>query len=243
MRQLTVMMVMAVVGAAAVADAQVVTKDVDIKASDGVVLKGTYYTSAGEGPAMLLLHQCNMDRHAWDGLARDLAGRGIHVLTVDFRAFGESGGKRFASFSELGPVMEAKWPGDVDAMYAYLLSQAGVDRARVAVGGASCGVTQASDLAARRPEIKTMMVLSGIASDHARQHLAATPSLAVFGAASRGDTRAAEGIRAIIGASTSGHSKLQLYDGTEHGVPMFDRHAELRPMVVDWLSTQLHAQP
>ena len=46
------------------------------------------------GPAMLLLHQCNMDRHAWDGLAKDLADAGVHVLTLDFRGFGESGGDR-----------------------------------------------------------------------------------------------------------------------------------------------------
>src|SRR3979490_249613 len=64
-------------------------KDIDLKASDGVNLRATYSSPGRSGPAMLLLHQCNMDRHAWDGLAKDLADAGIHVLTMDFRTSGE----------------------------------------------------------------------------------------------------------------------------------------------------------
>ena len=45
---------------------------IEIKAPDGVNLKGTYVSPGRPGPAVLLLHQCNMDRHAWDSLAQDL---------------------------------------------------------------------------------------------------------------------------------------------------------------------------
>src|SRR5689334_4518822 len=149
----------------AIASADIQKRDVDIKAPDGVVLKGTYFSPGRPGPAMLLLHQCNMDRHAWDGLAGDLANAGIHVLTIDFRTFGESGGEKLP-FQELArTVIPQKFPGDVDAAYAFLVSQKDIDKTHVAAGGASCGVTQSSALAARRPEIKTLMVLSGTASD------------------------------------------------------------------------------
>src|SRR5262245_14847176 len=125
--------------------AQTQKQDVSIKASDGVSLKATYFSPGRPGPGMLLLHQCNMDRHAWDGLAKDLADGGFHVVTLDFRGFGESGGDR---------AQREKWPGDVDAAFAYLVAQKAVDTARLAAGGASCGVTQSSDLAARHHEIK-----------------------------------------------------------------------------------------
>ncbi|MGB6944319.1 MAG: alpha/beta fold hydrolase [Bryobacteraceae bacterium] len=131
--------------------AEVHKKDVDIKAPDGVNLKGTYFSAARPGPAILLLHQCNMDRHAWDGLADDLAGNGFHVLTVDFRGFGESGGSK-STDPDTRAAERKKWPSDVDAAFEYLTKQKGVDQLRVAVGGASCGVTQASDLAARNHE-------------------------------------------------------------------------------------------
>ena len=203
-------------------------KDVDIKAQDGITLKGSYYSPGKPGPAMLLLHQCNMDRHAWDGLAQDLANAGFHVLTIDFRGFGESG---------KGP--REQWPADVDAAYAYLTSQPGVEKNRVAAGGASCGVTQASNLAERHHEIKALVLLSGSASDAAKTYIAATPGLGVFGAASEGDTNAAKGIREAEQGSKNPHSTLKIYAGTEHGVPMFAKNAELEPMIVQWLKTQL----
>src|SRR6202167_1534215 len=121
--------------------AAVEKKDVDIKAPDGVSLKGTYFSAGRTGPAMLLLHQCNMDRHAWDGLAADLASNGFNVLTIDYRGFGESGGSK-STDPDTRAAERRKWPADVDAAYAYLTSQKGVDQSRIAVRGASCGVTR-----------------------------------------------------------------------------------------------------
>jgi pimeloyl-ACP methyl ester carboxylesterase len=210
--------------------AEVQKKAAVIKAADGVDLKVTYFSPGIPGPAMLLLHQCNMDRHAWDGLAKDLAGAGFHVVTLDFRGFGESGGDK---------AQRENWPGDVDAAYAYLLAQKGVDKTHIAAGGASCGVTQSSDLATRHHEVKVLMFLSGQASDAARAYLAATPAIPVFGAASDGDTAAAKGINDAVGSSKNAHSTVKIYSGTEHGVPMFAKNPDLEPMIVTWLKTQM----
>lgn len=219
--------------------------DVDIQAPDGVNLRGSYFSTGKSGPAMILLHQCNMERHAWDGFAKDLADAGIHVLTVDFRTFGESGGGK-VPFSVLArTIIPEKFPGDVEAAYAFLLRQKGVDKTRVAVGGASCGVTESADLASRHHEIKTMMLLSGVASDSAKSYIAQAGDLAIFGAASVGDTAgpgAAAGIKAALGASKNAKSTLKMYEGTEHGVPMFAKNPELEPMIVGWLRARLRAE-
>src|SRR5579864_4721764 len=90
---------------------------VDLPATDGVVLKGTYFSAGKEGPGVLLLHQCNMQRHAWDGLAAEMAASGINVLTFDFRGFGESGGVNAYKLSTPQAVNEmqsATWHDDVD---------------------------------------------------------------------------------------------------------------------------------
>ena len=224
---------------ATAASAQVQKKDIDIKAPDGVNLKGTYFSPARPGPAMLLLHQCNMDRHAWDSLASDLAAAGVHVLTLDFRGYGESGGEKIADAAQRRAVMQEKWPHDVDAAYAYLLEQKGVDKSHVAAGGASCGVTQSSNLAARHHDIKTLLTLSGTATDATRTYISQTPGLAIFGAASEGDTGAAKGIKEILDASKNPRSTIKIYAGTEHGVPMFAKNTELEPMIVAWVKAQL----
>jgi dienelactone hydrolase len=209
-------------------------KDLDLKAEDGTTLKASYFSPGRPGPGILLLHQCNMDRHAWDGLAQDLANAGFHVLTLDFRGFGDSGGDHANRTAE-----REKWPSDVDTAYAYLMGQKGVQKTQVAAGGASCGVGQASDLATRHHEIKALVLLSGGASAAAKAYFSATPSVAVFGAASEGDTNAAKGIKEAVEASKSPQSHLKLYPGTEHGVPMFAKNAELEPMIVKWLKGEV----
>jgi dienelactone hydrolase len=220
--------------------AEVQKKDIDIKAPDGVNLKATYFSAGRPGPAMLLLHQCNMDRHAWDGLAEDLAGNGFNVLTVDYRGFGESGGSK-STDPDTRAANRQRWPADVDAAFEYLTKQKGVDQSRIAVGGASCGVTLSSDLAARHHEIRALMLLSGMASDAAKAYIASNSSLPVFGAASAGDTGAAKGIREAVAESKDPKSAVKIYEGTEHGVPMFAKNPELEPMIVAWLKAQLPA--
>jgi dienelactone hydrolase len=213
-------------------------KDVDIKAPDGTNLKGTYFSPGRRGPAILLLHQCNMDRHAWDGLAQDLASGGFHVLTLDYRGYGESG-QHFANQDDRRKTVQEKWPSDVDAAYTYLLEQNGVDKTRIAAGGASCGVTQSSNLATRHHEIKALMLLSGTASDEAKAYIADNPAIPVFGAASEGDTSAAKGIKEVVEVSKNPHTTIKIYAGTEHGAAMFAKNSDLEPVIVSWLSTQL----
>src|SRR5271169_2344515 len=65
---------------------------VDLKASDGTMLKASYFAAAKPGPGVLLLHQSNRTRRAWDELAEQLAAAGINTLTLDMRGYGESGG-------------------------------------------------------------------------------------------------------------------------------------------------------
>src|SRR5689334_21893874 len=63
----------------------------ELKTSDGTLLKATYFAAAKPGPGVLLLHQINRDRKAWDPLASQLAAAGINTLTLDMRGLGESG--------------------------------------------------------------------------------------------------------------------------------------------------------
>jgi pimeloyl-ACP methyl ester carboxylesterase len=203
--------------------------DVDITASDGHVLKGSYFPSGKPGPAILLIHQCNMDRHAWDTLTPNLTAAGIHVLTFDQRGFGDTS----------GPADQRKTHDDVESAYAFLISRDGVDKNRIAAGGASCGVMYSSGLASRHPEIKTLLLMSGWADDNARAYFAATPSLAIFGAAANHQSDAAD-IRQAVTASKNPQSVSRIVQGSAHGVPLIDADPQLKPALVNWLKAQLH---
>ena len=201
--------------------------DVDIIATDGI-LKGSYFAAGGPGPAILLIHQCNMDRHAWDTLVPDLTAAGIHVLTFDQRGYGDT----------TGPTDQEKTHADADAAYAFLRSKPGVDGSRIAAGGASCGVMYSSGLAARHADIKTLVLMSGWADDKARAYFAATPSLAIFGTAADYQSDGAD-IRQAVAASNHPRSTARIFPGSAHGAPLFDANPDLKASLVLWLKQQL----
>src|SRR5687767_12950878 len=125
-----------VLGLAAAAGAQQASApppasvDVQLVAPDGVKLKATYYAAAKPGPGLLLLHMCNSNRQAWSRLASQAAARGYHVLTMDYRGYGESEGTRSTDGAAQQAIVTEKWPGDVDAAFTWLTSQKDVDRQR-----------------------------------------------------------------------------------------------------------------
>ena len=214
--------------------------DVDLKASDGTMLKATYMSPGKPGPAMLLIHQCNMDRTSWKGIASQLVNAGMHVLTMDLRGFGESGGAGIREAGGFPPFLQTA-AGDVDMAFDYLVKQDGVDASRVAAGGASCGAMLTADLAARRP-VKALMLLSGPPSEAAVANMAAKSDLAVFAAAATGDTITAgvdKQLKGAVDGSKHPNSTAKIYDGPEHGLPMFAKNADLEPALISWLKMEL----
>ncbi len=215
------------------------SRDVDLTAADGTNLRATYMSPGRPGPAMLLVHQCNMDRTSWSDIAAQLVDAGVHVLTLDLRGFGDSGGP---PLREIGfPTFMQHAPGDVDAAFEYLVAQEGVDAARVGAGGASCGAMLTADLAARR-DVEALMLLSGPPSEAAVANMAESPDLAVFAAAATGDTvtpGVADALQGAVDGSAHPHSTAKIYDGPEHGLPMFDKNPDMEPALVGWLRAQL----
>ena len=67
---------------------------VDLTAPDGLKLKGTFFAAAASAPGVLLLHQCNRKRRAWDDLAKRMTTAGVNAMTVDLSGCGDSEGSR-----------------------------------------------------------------------------------------------------------------------------------------------------
>jgi dienelactone hydrolase len=219
------------------------SQNVDIKASDGVVLKGTYYAAAKPGPGIIMLHACNSTRASWAQLAADASAKGFHVLAIDFRGFGESGGDRFTVDGSQQSVIDKQWPSDVDAALAWLSSQPGVDKTKIGATGASCGVNQAVQLAKRHPEVRTVVLLSGGVNEGARLFLRDSPALPVMAAASRGDSGVVDQMRWTLAWSRNPSNKFLEYKAAGHGAEMFAVEKGLQPAILDWFGANLRDAP
>jgi len=226
------------------ASAQVKKQDADLAAPDGVKLKVTYYSAGKPGPGVLLLHQCNRERKTWDPLATQLAQAGIHVLTLDYRGYGESSGERFLSLTpEQQAAARQKWPGDIDTAFKYLLDQTGVDKARIGAGGASCGVNNSVQLARRHPEVKTLVLLSGGTDDDGRAFLQGTAGLPLFVSASEDDGDTLPYMRWLMAFSRNPQNKLVPFKAAGHGTNMFAVEKGLEPMILEWFDKTLRRAP
>jgi dienelactone hydrolase len=220
---------------------------VDLNAADGVKLKATYFAAAKPGPGVLLLHQCNRQRKVWDGLAQQLAAAGINVLTMDYRGYGESEGDRFDKLppQEAAQIQAEKWPGDIDTAFQYLVSQPGVTRDVIGVGGASCGLNNSVQTARRHTEVKSLVLLSGNTDLKGRQFLRESAKLPVFFAVADDDefppsvvtvewlySLAADPDKKFVHVATGGH-----------GSDMFKAHPDMPGEIVNWYVTTLIKTP
>jgi len=237
-----------------------VPRTVDLKTSDGVMLKATYFAAAKPGPGVLLLHQSNRTRKSWDQLAPQLAAAGFNTLTLDMRGFGESGGKT----DKPTRLTEAR---DVDTAFQYLVSQPGVKRDLIGVGGAGwLGIDNSVTAARRHPiEIKSLVLMSGETLRDGLQFLHEArqlPELFVF---SDDDEYppTQDAMKLLYVTASSPSKKLVHYSAAEdapwlwyetsdidrvpahggHGTDMFPVHPELPRIIMHWFVTTLVKTP
>ena len=223
-------------------------KDVTIAAPDGATLKATYFAAPAPGPAVLLLHMCNTDRRSWEPVGRQLGEAGIHALALDYRGFGESPGPRFDTLGQVEALqlVNGKWPADIDAALAFLLSQPGVDRTRVGVGGGSCGVTQAVGVALRHREVRSLVLLAGPVDQEGRRFLVRNPWMPVFASAAADDqydNDAPEAMRWLTELSGNPRNTFVGFADGKHGTEIFGPHPELARQIVSWLEDTLEKDP
>jgi dienelactone hydrolase len=247
---------------------QLAPRVVDLKAADGTILKASYFPTAKPGPGVLLLHQSNRTRDSWDGVAQQLAAAGIHTLTLDMRGFGESG-TPFANLTdaEKTKVRAMWWPSDIDTAFQYLVSQPGVRREVIGVGGAGWfGVLPSVEVARlHSAEVKSLVLLSGETLQDGLQFLRQASQLPGLFVVADDDEYppTVEAMEWLYINSSSPAKKFVHYSASQdapwiwyetsdaskvpanggHGTDMFTPHPELPGIIVDWFVTTLIKTP
>jgi pimeloyl-ACP methyl ester carboxylesterase len=172
-------------------------------------------------------------------VGREIADAGINVLAFDLRGFGDSDGTRFDKLTpqENAAVQADKWPGEIDTAFQYLVSEPGVKRYVIGVGGASCGVNNSIQTARRHPvEVKSLVLLSGGTNLTGRQFLQQASRLpALFSVADDDEfPPTVEIMPWLFNICSNSGKKYVHYTTGGHGADMFAVHPELRGVIVDW---------
>lgn len=126
---------------------------VTISASDGLTMVGDFYrVPDADTPmaAVLLLHGQGSERSEWVPLIQPLLDAGFHVLSVDQRSFGETGGIR-----NLGTMID-----DAQQWLEWLSAQPQVKADALATVGSSMGAVPALGGCAAAPQCQTSILIS-----------------------------------------------------------------------------------
>src|ERR1700736_93228 len=225
---------------------------VDLKTTDGTVLKGTYLAAAKPGPGVLLFHQSNRTRKSWENVAAKLAAAGINALTVDV---------------DPNKPRKQRWPGELDAAFEFLGSQPGVNRDVVGIGGAGVvGVEDSVETARRHSaEVKSLVLLSGETLREGFDFLRQASQLPELFVYSDDDEYppTQQAMQLLYVTATSPSKKLVHYSAVHdapwkwyepfdmgkvpatggHGTDLFKLHPELPAIIVDWFVTTLLKTP
>lgn len=245
----------------AAAQAAPAPRQVRLKASDGTTLAATYFDAGKPGPGVLLFHQSNRTRRSWDEVAAQLAAAGIHTLAVDSRGHGDSGG------SARGEHADEKRLDDLDAAFRWLVSQPGVARDLIGVGGAGwLGVDASVEIARRHPrESRSLVLMSGETGRPGLEFLHRASQLPELFVVSDRDEYppTAEAMQLLYVTASSPAKKLVHYSAKsdapwlwyelvdagnvpaagEHGTDLLVTHPELAGIVVEWFVTTLLETP
>jgi dienelactone hydrolase len=265
MKQLRIFLLSAVaifVAAAFAKETKSTGRVVDLKSTDGTILKASYFAASKPGPGALLFHQSNRTRKSWDDVAEQLAAAGINTLALDMRGHGETGGQE-----SRGEERKKQLPLDLDAAFQYLISQPGVKRDVIGIGGAGViGVENSVETARRHSaEVKSLVLLSGETLREGFDFLRQASQLPELFVVADDDEYPpiVEGMELLYITASSPSKKFVHYSASHeapwlwyepfdigkvpanggHGTDLFKPHPELPGIIVDWFVTTLIKTP
>lgn len=213
------------------APAQIPTNAVEIPASDGVTLRGMYYSPHGDAPAVLLIHQLYVTQSSWNFLVTPLTEAGFNVLTIDLRGYGRTGGR----------INWQQARNDIVTWATWLDEQPGVQS--VSMVGSSMGSALAIDGCNRYEPCPRVVALSpaltyyGVSIEDGLT--ADMPVLIIYADRDPYPTRDMEAIVEAAGDDLT----VFTYSGRTHGIDLFKLDNTLASSVVSFLQGNAVSQP
>lgn len=131
------------------------SQKVEFQTSDHVKIAAEYYSAPSSSPkGIVLAHMMPATKESWQEFATELQQVNFHVLAIDLRGHGESGGGNYREFSDEQHQASIK---DLEAAVNFLK---GKDVNQIYLAGASIGANLALQYLAQNPETKSVILFS-----------------------------------------------------------------------------------
>ena len=178
------------------------------------------------------------DRSSYNSISGKFLSKGINVLAIDMRGFGESTKKSTGEGVEPNRLAGA----DIEAAVHFLEKQKSVDTKRIGILGASYGASNAIIYASKNPEIRAVVLLSpGINYFNVlptEDAVKVFSGRSLFCIASNEDLRSVEAVKKYQ-SNIQKNIDIKFMDNLGHGTNMFKANADLENEVVAFFEKKL----
>ena len=191
-------------------------------------------------PAVILLNKAAGDRRIYEGLARELAEKGIASFRIDLRGHGESINKgKFVPGNQDALTLIEGSDEDVTAAFRYLKTVLGVDAQRIGFVGASYSGEMMAVSTRKYGYGKAYVALSpGSFSEESMEAIDRTgiPWLFIKSAEER-----SKSVKELFPQVRQRSRTAQIMEvaGTEHATDILSAHSELAEMIAVWFKHHL----
>jgi len=205
---------------------------VSIECSDGYHLAADFIRRQRQPrklPGVIYLHEGARDRHSWYPLTIQSAGRGMAVLAIDLRGFGENPdqvGNAHVSATGLSDADWLKMLDDVRNAISFLAIKPDIDAGHLAIVGSGIGANLALLAGAQSwaESVRCVIAISPETADHGLAVLPAVGAIArgkfVYLAAAKDDPDSDQLCAAVMAKLKSKKEFLNPPQGG-HGVKLF----------------------
>jgi dienelactone hydrolase len=219
---------------------------VQFESAGKVVIVGTFYESPkANSPAVLMLHQWQSTRGAYDEFARQIQAKGFGVLAIDGRGFGDSmkttDGTRVAP--DRGDETVKGMKADVDNAFQFLAKQKNVNAQKIGIVGASYGSSLAMIYGAENKQVAAVALLSpglnyfgNLPIEDAVKNYGDRPLLLV---AAGDDKESAETVKKLKASVPNEKYETQVYPSGGHGTELFSTRVGLDVLLDNFLTKSL----
>lgn len=209
--------------------------EVNLITSDDVPLAG-FYIPGSLPYGAVLLHMMPADKSSYNDFASKLSGLGLHVLAIDLRGHGESGGGNYQEFTD---EQHQKSIFDVMATVEYLRKQ----NPNMAVGfvGASIGASLAMQYAAANDSAFLLLLSPGLkyrGIETGPMAAALPESLPVYFVSAVDDQRV-EGnssqTETLFNFCASQNKQIKIMRQGGHGTDILRNNSDFENNLVEWV--------
>lgn len=192
----------------------------------------------GSLPAVVLMHSGRSDRNVFDGLAPELAQRGVAVLALDWRGRGVS--TNLGHFVDFTGEQQAAVAGDVTASYDYLAARPEIDGNRLGVLGVAHGAGYGANGALGDGRTRALAMMTAYhLLEGGQEEVLRAGDVAVLCVACAPNKKSSGALRVIRAMSTHPGSRMMEFAEGVLGYQLFDLHPELEPSIAEWFAEVL----